>query len=66
LDVSHPDVSPYFADLDVGDFVNYIVTDPLRFGSTAQTGTKRVIGTVLSPPSENGVEQFGVQLEEPA
>jgi hypothetical protein len=64
LDISHPDVSPYPSDLDVGDFINFIVQDPIRFGSTVQTGTKRVIGTVLSPPSEGGVEQFGIQLEE--
>lgn len=64
LDLTHPDVSVYPGDLDVGDFINYIVMDPLRFGFQAKSGTKRVVGTVLSPPSEDGVEQFGVQLEE--
>lgn len=64
LDISHPDISPYTTNLDVGDYIKYIVQDPIRFGSTIQTGTKRVIGTVLSPPSEDSVEQFGVQLEE--
>lgn len=64
LDISHPDISVYPEDLDVGDFIKFVINDPIRFGSQAKTGTVRVVGTVLSPPSEGSVEQFGIQLEE--
>lgn len=64
LDLSHPDVSPNPADLDVGDYVRFRINDPLRFGSQTVEVEKRVIGWSLTPPSDSSVEQLGIQLEE--
>lgn len=64
LDISHPDVSPYPEDLDVGDYVKFIVNDPIRFGNETVTRIRRVVGWSLKPPSSDGVEQFGIQTEQ--
>lgn len=64
LDLSHPDVSPNPARLDVGDYVRFKINDPIRFGSQTVNVEKRVIGWSLTPPSDTTVEQLGIQLEE--
>lgn len=64
LDISHPDVSPYADRVDVGDYARFLINDPIRFGSEVVTVEKRIIGWSLTPPSDNTVEQFGIQLEQ--
>lgn len=64
LDLTHPDVSPNPDRLDVGDYVQFKIHDPIRFGSNVLKVEKRVIGWALTPPSDTSVEQLGIQLEE--
>lgn len=64
LDLTHPDVSPNPDRLDVGDYVRFLISDPIRFGTNVLTVQKRVIGWSLTPPSDTSVEQLGIQLEE--
>lgn len=64
LDLTHPDVSPNPDRLDVGDYVRFMISDPVRFGSNIVTVEKRVVGWSLTPPSDTSVEQLGIQLEE--
>lgn len=64
LDLSHPDVSPNPDRLDVGDYVRFLINDPIRFGTQTVNVEKRVIGWSLTPPSDASSEQLGIQLEE--
>lgn len=65
LDASHNDISlpPSSSGLDVGDYFDYVIADPLRWTFGAKRYAQaRVAGWVLKPPASDSPEQFGVSI----